>query len=107
MENFGQKLKNAIEENHLKKASVARAAGIDASTLYRTISGEVGLSKGKQLSLIHAVNKLAGKTVFGESEDLELSPELNRLFSDLPKSVQEDILLIVRALHDRYGIENF
>lgn len=96
-----EQIKDAIKTAKLKKTKIAAHAGIDASTLHRTLTGEVELTKAKELAIVQSINTLAGQIVLGNSG----ADELVRLFNDLPSSVQADVLMLVRAYHENYGIE--
>lgn len=57
---FGRLISTTIDDKELDKEQVAVRAGIDPSTLYRTLRGDVGTSKGTAYAIISSVNELAG-----------------------------------------------
>lgn len=69
-QSFGSIVDHAIEVTGLKKKSVAKEAGIHATSLSRIIAGE-GVARDTAIAVIRAINRMAGREVVNEVEGLK------------------------------------
>ncbi len=68
---FGLLIDNAIDDAGLDKETVAAETGIHFTTLYRIISGELGIDKARAPALVRAINKLAREEIIDEREAMK------------------------------------
>lgn len=110
--NFKDYLSQIIKTHKIKKGDVIEEMGFHYTAFARTFSG--ALKRATVITAAHAVNKLAGYTVLSVQEglraagfDAEPSKEtiaqtINSYVSEMPPSIQEDVLLIVEALYKKH-----
>ncbi len=70
MATFEQLIKDSIKKAGLKKGDVTNEIGLHVTSFSRTIRGKT--PKATAISIIHAINKLAGKNVVNEHYALGL-----------------------------------
>lgn len=116
---FGRLISNAIDDYELDKKLVAEDLGIGLTTVYRIIHGETRIDKPIVSALVRAINNRVGRNVLeepvamkaagissnGHGQHSEIADLIAAHASRLPESVQEDVLVIVRALEKKHALQ--